>query len=75
MDGHWPIGPFLAFMVFAEECANAFRLSRVKPTTLAGAAALIEYVNADFKHSSPMDWQITALATAGAALKVMEARA
>jgi hypothetical protein len=58
----------------AEESAAANRLSRVKPTTLAGAVALIEYVTLDLEDSYPTDWQLQALATATAALKTMEAR-
>jgi hypothetical protein len=58
----------------AEEDAAANRLSRVKPTTLAGVAALIEYVSSDFKYSCPLDWQRQALATATAALKAMNER-
>jgi hypothetical protein len=58
----------------AEEVAIANRLSRVKPTTLAGAAALIEYVSSDFKHSCPVDWEMRALATVTTMLKAMEGR-
>jgi hypothetical protein len=57
-----------------EDYALATRLSRVKPTTLAGAAALIEYIASDFEHSCPIDWQIRALATATSALRTMERR-
>jgi hypothetical protein len=53
----------------AEETIVADRLSRTKPTTLAGVAALIEYASSDFEHSTPMDWQCQALATAAAVLK------
>jgi hypothetical protein len=45
----------------AEEHVVSTRLSRIKPTTLAGAAALIEYITADFEHECPLDWQIRAL--------------
>jgi hypothetical protein len=58
----------------AEETAVADRLSRTKPTTLAGVAALIEYASSDFEHSTPMDWQCQALATATAVLKAMKDR-
>jgi hypothetical protein len=56
----------------AEEHVVSTRLSRIKPTTLAGAAALIEYITADFEHECPLDWQIRSLRTAAAALKAME---
>jgi hypothetical protein len=58
----------------AEEEAIADRLAQVKPTTPAGAAALIEYVSSDFAHSCAMDWQIQALTTIAKVLQVMEKR-
>jgi len=58
----------------AEEHVVSTRLSRIKPTTPAGAAALIEYITADIEYDSPLDWQIRALRTAASALKAMERR-
>ncbi|QIG91013.1 hypothetical protein [Bradyrhizobium sp. 6(2017)] len=48
-----------------DECAG--RLSRMKPTTAAGAAALIQYV-IDDEICPEVEWHMAALKTAVAAL-------
>jgi hypothetical protein len=58
----------------AQEQIVSDRLSRIRPTTAASAAALIEYASAAFEYDSPLGWQVRALKTAVAALKAMEAR-
>jgi hypothetical protein len=54
----------------ADEAAGR-RLARLKPTTLAGAAALIEYVLIEADHHPLSDWGEQALKTTARALRVM----
>jgi hypothetical protein len=50
----------------------AMRMARTKPTTLAGAAALISYTRRDIMEGE-VDWQMVALKTAASALTRMVA--
>ena len=48
----------------------AMQLSQTRPTTVAGAGALVAYARADIEaFSEPGDWALTALASAADALQ------
>jgi hypothetical protein len=49
------------------------RMARTKPTTPAGAAALIAYTRRDLMDAPVPDWPMVALKTAASALARMEA--
>jgi hypothetical protein len=49
-------------------------LSRIKPSTPAGAAALIAYVCKDMKEVSGEDWHLSALANVAQSLAAMRVR-
>ena len=51
----------------------AMRMARMKPTTPAGAGALIDLIRRELVDSEPSDWMMTALETAAAALAEMRA--
>jgi hypothetical protein len=56
----------------AAERRAAMRMARTKPTTPAGAAAMIAYTRRDIMEGK-VDWQMVALKTAAAALARIEA--
>ena len=54
------------------ETAAAICMAKTKPTTLAGAAALLDYVRHDIEIGP--NWHTVALATTAAALRIMSSR-
>jgi hypothetical protein len=57
----------------ADERRAAMRMARTKPTTPAGAAALVAYIRRDIEVGLGPDWPIVALKTAASALARMDA--
>ncbi|HXN89408.1 MAG TPA: hypothetical protein VN890_08660 [Methylocella sp.] len=57
----------------AAESRAAMRMAWTKPTTLAGAAALIAYTRYELIYIADSDWPVVALKTVAAALARMEA--
>ena len=51
----------------------AMRMARMKPTTPAGAGAMVDYVRRELVENEPSDWMMAALETAAAALAEMRA--
>ena len=56
------------------ETAVGRRMAKTKPTTLAGAAALVDYVRHDIEIGEGPEWHKIALATTAAALSSMSSR-
>jgi hypothetical protein len=53
----------------SNEDRAAMRMARVKPTTPAGAGAMVDHVRRDIKDDLNQNWQKIALKTAADALK------
>jgi hypothetical protein len=49
-------------------------LSKVRPTTAAGAGALVAYIREDLKDSDPSSWRLSALGNVARALATMGVR-
>lgn len=56
------------------ETAAGMRMAEKKPTTLAGAAALVDYMRNDIEIGEGPEWHMIALATTAAALSSMSSR-
>jgi hypothetical protein len=59
----------------SEEEAAAERLAKLRPTTPAGAGALVAYVCSDIGEDIDVDWHLVALTTAADALATIDGRA
>jgi hypothetical protein len=73
-DGRKPIANLQENLWCATEAEEKalWALTKLKPTTAAGAGALVDYVCSDLKDGKS-EWQLRALANAARALRGMEA--